>query len=111
MFFALLFGTNRAQAQCSPDVTPPTITCAGNVTVNTTPGLCTGTATLTAPTVSDNCSLSITGNALNFDGVNDIVAVNQGSNSLTGNFTIEGWIKPSVVAVRPIFGSRSPETT
>src|SRR5262249_19722716 len=34
------------------DNIPPTITCASNVTINTTAGLCTGTAALASPTVN-----------------------------------------------------------
>ena len=34
----------------------PSITCAPSVTINNTEGLCTGTTTLTEPSVSDNCS-------------------------------------------------------
>lgn len=41
------------------DDTPPIITCASSVMINTTPGLCTGTTTLGVPFVSDNCSVGI----------------------------------------------------
>jgi hypothetical protein len=73
----------------SPDNAPPTITCAGPVTINTTAGLCTGTTTLTAPTVSDYCPA----NALSFDGSNDWVStpVTLGSNPTA---TIEAWLYP-----------------
>ncbi|MBL7795696.1 MAG: HYR domain-containing protein, partial [Saprospiraceae bacterium] len=69
----------------------PTISCAGPVTVNTTPGLCTGTTTLTAPTVTDNCSL-ILGNALGFDGANDFVQTNTPFSPGTTDYTIETWV-------------------
>jgi len=38
------------------DLTPPTITCPANQTVNATQGLCTGTATWNNPSASDACS-------------------------------------------------------
>ena len=67
----------------------PTITCAPDVTINITPGQCTGTTTLTPPTVTDNC-----GNSLNFDGVNDYVSIPNGGglNNLQSG-TIEMWVK------------------
>jgi large repetitive protein len=37
------------------DNQPPTITCPANVTVNNTPGLCSGIATFPPPTALDNC--------------------------------------------------------
>jgi hypothetical protein len=37
------------------DNEPPTITCPANVTINNTPGLCSGVATFPAPTALDNC--------------------------------------------------------
>jgi len=40
------------------DTQAPSIICAPAVTVNNTPGLCTGTATLTAPVVTDNCTVA-----------------------------------------------------
>jgi len=71
------------------DNAPPTIACADPVTVNTTAGQCTGTTTLAAPTTSDNCP---TGNALHFDGINDVVRVAD-NNLLDLNFplTLEAW--------------------
>jgi len=84
--------------QCSftvtvTDNTGPSITCSGPVTINNTTGLCTGTTTLTAPTVSDNC-VSFN-NALNFDGVNDMVS--RPALPATSNLTIETWIRPTAV--------------
>ena len=37
------------------DNQPPTITCPANVTINNTPGLCSGVASFPAPTALDNC--------------------------------------------------------
>jgi len=37
------------------DVTPPVITCPTSITINTTPGQCTGIATFATPTATDNC--------------------------------------------------------
>ncbi|HRK82247.1 MAG TPA: choice-of-anchor D domain-containing protein, partial [Saprospiraceae bacterium] len=70
----------------------PQITCAGPVTINTTPGLCTGTTTLAVPTATDNCSGGI---GLSFDGVNDEVTTPV-SFAANANATIEAWINPSV---------------
>ncbi|MBE0636937.1 MAG: HYR domain-containing protein, partial [Bacteroidales bacterium] len=83
-------------ASCTATVTvidnqPPTITCAGPVTINNTPGLCTGTTTLTPPTVSDNCS--VMGHALSFDGVNDYVFGPDDVVPTTGEFTVSVWAR------------------
>ncbi|MFN7013760.1 MAG: HYR domain-containing protein, partial [Bacteroidia bacterium] len=40
------------------DTQAPAITCAPTLIVNNTPGLCTGTANLTAPIVTDNCAIA-----------------------------------------------------
>lgn len=40
------------------DTQAPSITCAAPVTIGNTPGLCTGTTTLTAPVVTDNCDVA-----------------------------------------------------
>ncbi|MFN3968232.1 HYR domain-containing protein [Flavobacterium sp.] len=40
------------------DTEAPTLTCAPTVVVSNTPGLCSGTATLTAPVVTDNCAVA-----------------------------------------------------
>lgn len=72
------------------DVTPPTIVCAPNVTINTTPGLCSGTTILTRPTASDNCRAN-NANALNFDGVDDYISLNP-LDFASGQYTIEGWV-------------------
>ncbi len=72
-------GASNNAVTCSFTVTvndnePPSITC-GPVTINTTPGLCTGTTTLTPPTATDNCSNS-----------NSMVSTN--------TVTYEAWIFP-----------------
>ncbi len=72
------------------DVTPPSIVCAPNVTINTTPGLCSGTTTLMRPMGSDNCG-ALNANALNFDGVDDYVSLND-IDFASGAYTIEGWV-------------------
>ncbi|PWA06322.1 LamG-like jellyroll fold domain-containing protein, partial [Flavobacterium laiguense] len=75
------------------DAENPTIVCAPDVTINTTPGLSTGTTVLINPTISDNCTNSF-GNALNFDGLNDHISI-ANTNLPAGNsprtFTV--WIK------------------
>ena len=53
----------------------PVITCQPNMTVNVTPGRCDAVVAVTSPSVTDNCSQLLSGNALNFDGVNDIALV------------------------------------
>jgi len=74
------------------DVTPPVITCAANVTINNTPGLCTGSTTLIPPTVSDNCQSL--GNGLNFDGSNDNVQIS-GIPINSNTVTMEAWVYPT----------------
>jgi hypothetical protein len=75
------------------DNEPPAITCPDPVSINTDSGLCTGTTTLTAPAVSDNCTNSF-GNALNFSGgyvdVPDALSLN-----LINQWTLEAWVKLS----------------
>ena len=72
------------------DNQPPTIICSAPVTINTTPGLCTGTTTLTPPTVVDNCGSF--GNALSFNqGYVDVP--NSASINPYNGWTIETWAK------------------
>ncbi|HLF45459.1 MAG TPA: LamG-like jellyroll fold domain-containing protein [Chitinophagaceae bacterium] len=76
---------------------PPSITCSGPVTINTTPGLCTGTTTLTPPTVIDNCNSF--GNALSFAGG----YVDVPNSSLLNPFnewTLESWVKRTNTGVQ-----------
>jgi Fe-S cluster assembly iron-binding protein IscA len=80
------------------DVTEPVITCSAPVTISNTPGLCTGTTTLTAPTVSDNCS--VFGNSIALDGVDDYISA---SGAIGNVNTIEFWINPDL----PINGSNA----
>lgn len=106
--------TVTATSICSPPATcsftvtvtdneKPQITCAGPVTVNTTAGLCTGTAILTAPTVTDNCPFG--GNGLNFDGNDDqVVTEAYSGTSFTGDLTLECWFKGSSLNGRSLFG-------
>ncbi len=70
----------------------PVIDCADDVTINTTTGLCTGTTTLTPPTVSDNCS-SLFGNGLDFSGTPNYATLPSGV-YFNGDFTIECWVYP-----------------
>ena len=74
------------------DMVAPTITCAPSITINAAANQCSATATLTVPTVTDNCAL-VTGNALDFDGVNDYVNLTT-DNLPTGNadHTVEFWL-------------------
>ncbi len=75
------------------DIQPPVVTCPAPVTINMTEGQCSGTTTLTSPTVTDNCPVNtVLGNALDFDGANDIV--NLPTTSMpSGNVdhTVECW--------------------
>ncbi|MBK7761809.1 MAG: HYR domain-containing protein [Bacteroidetes bacterium] len=92
---------------CSFDVTvtdneAPVITCSP-INLTNTPGICGANLSLPSPTVSDNCP-SI-GNALNFDGVNDMITGSD-VNLPTGTSarSIEAWVKwTSVNPVGPIF--------
>lgn len=54
--FTCLYPFTRLVAQCSPDVTPPDITCPANVTETAPLGQCNLTIAIPAPTVSDNCA-------------------------------------------------------
>jgi hypothetical protein len=85
-------GTGSLAGFTHLDVTPPTLTCPPALTINNSPGLCTGATTLVAPLAPDNCD--VIGNGLNFDGSNDYVAFN-GFNITTNTLTIECWIKPN----------------
>jgi hypothetical protein len=94
-------GNIIASGTISSETIAPTITCAANITINNTPNLCTGTTNLSPPTVTDNCNILLK-NALNFDGINDIVSLGSTvGNFGTGNFTIEVWVKiPNVIGPR-----------
>jgi hypothetical protein len=84
------------------DNEPPVITCAAPVTINNTPGLCTGTTTLTSPTVTDNCpSLLVSGNAIKCDGIDDYIQSTPLSLG-TNNFTIELWVKQETLSSFPM---------
>jgi hypothetical protein len=74
------------------DTEAPSITCPAAVTINTTPGQCTGVTTLLAPTVSDNCS-SAFGNGLDFNGTPNYATLPAGV-YFNGAFTIECWVYP-----------------
>ena len=76
------------------DTEAPVITCLTSITVNTTPGLATGTATLLKPIVSDNVN-RLSGNALHFDGANDYVSANLPMTAVD-NMSMEMWIKPAL---------------
>ena len=47
-------------AQCSPDVTPPTITCPADITTNVPAGTCSATVVVPDPVYSDNCPGNVT---------------------------------------------------
>ncbi|MBK9449666.1 MAG: HYR domain-containing protein [Bacteroidetes bacterium] len=85
-------GTGSMAGFTHLDVTPPTLTCPTALTINNSPGLCTGATTLLPPAATDNCDGI--GNGLDFDGGNDYVAFN-GFNITTNTLTIECWIKPN----------------
>ncbi len=74
------------------DTEIPSITCPAAITINTNPGQCTGTTTLLAPTVSDNCS-SAFGNGLDFNGTPNYATLPSGV-YFNGAFTIECWVYP-----------------
>ncbi len=82
------------------DVTPPTITCPSNISVNADNGACSTSVSIPQPTVTDNCQA--VGNALDFDGSNDYVqmanSISLNSYVSTGELTIEFWVKPTNVS-------------
>ncbi|HRI27381.1 MAG TPA: HYR domain-containing protein, partial [Chitinophagales bacterium] len=84
--------TSSINITFTPDTTPPTITCAGTVNINTSPGLCTGTTTLTNPTVNDNCAGSL-GNALHYAGAAEVTAPITGLPTGNNVRTVEFWVK------------------
>lgn len=74
------------------DTEMPSITCPAAITINTNPAQCTGTTTLLAPTVSDNCS-SPFGNGLDFNDTPNYATLPSGV-YFNGAFTIECWVYP-----------------
>ncbi len=69
------------------DAEAPVITCANAVTVNNSPGLCSGTTILTLPDVTDNCTRT-PDHALNFDGIDDY-CTSAATLTQNDNFTLE----------------------
>lgn len=74
------------------DSVPPVLTCASNINVNNTPGLCSASVSLTAPIVSDNCSMA-PNLALDFNGTPNYATLPPDV-YFNGNFTIECWVYP-----------------
>ncbi|GBL36281.1 hypothetical protein EMGBS15_18760 [Filimonas sp.] len=102
-----LTGTDGTNAATSTTFTvtvtdnqAPSITCSGPVTINNTSGLCTGTTTLTSPTVSDNCSGTPT-NGLSLDGTNDYLTTPDIKSFFTGSssMTVELWFNANAPGV------------
>lgn len=82
-------------ASCTFTVTvidnePPVITCPAPITINTSPGLCTGTTTLIPPVVTDNCNSF--GNALSFAG-GYVNVPNAPILNPFNEWTLETWVK------------------
>ncbi|MCJ7446672.1 MAG: DUF2341 domain-containing protein, partial [Bacteroidales bacterium] len=50
------------------DATPPTITCPGNISVDTDPGVCTATIVIPVPVTGDNCGVASVVNDFNGTG-------------------------------------------
>lgn len=110
----------RAATPCSFSLTvrdqeAPQITCPPNLTLLTDPNACTATPALGIPIVTDNCALP-KGNALDFDGVNDGVLVNNPANlnfGKTAPFTIETWARTTATSQRILFSKAvgTPEGT
>lgn len=75
----------------------PVLNCSNPVTINTTPGLCTATTTLSSPSVTDNCPLQL-GNSLHFDGINDLISASGLLASPPLEFTVEFWLKPATLS-------------
>jgi hypothetical protein len=65
-----------------------------NATVNSTVEVTNAVGTISATTFTYDCN----NNALNFDGVNDFIQVGSPLPiTSTGNFTIEAWVRPSLI--------------
>lgn len=79
------------------DNEPPSITCSAPITINASPGVCTGSTTLTPPTVTDNCNSF--GNALSFDG-GYVDVPNSASINPHDEWTIETWVKRTTTDVQ-----------
>ena len=86
--------TTQTQNVVINDVTPPTITCA-DVTASTGTENCEAEVSVPAPEVTDNCSAS--SGALDFDGSNDYVEVQ--NFPFLSDFTLEAWVNPSIPTV------------
>ncbi len=70
-----------------------TLNCAPNVTISNSPLVCTGTTLLKGPSVSYSNPYA-SGNALNFDGVNDYVSLGTSTLfNITSAISIEAWVK------------------
>ncbi len=87
--------TTQTQNVVINDVTPPTITCA-DVTASTGTENCEAEVSVPAPEVTDNCSAS--SGALDFDGSNDYVEVQ--NFPFLNNFTLEAWVNPIIPTLR-----------
>jgi Ni,Fe-hydrogenase III small subunit len=85
----------QTQTVIVKDDTKPVITAPGNVVVTLANG-CSTTVTVPEITVTDNCQ-NPPGSALNFDGVNDQVAVANGLPSMN-EMTIETWLNPKRIS-------------
>jgi Ni,Fe-hydrogenase III small subunit len=85
----------QTQTVIVKDDTKPVITAPGNVVVTLANG-CSTTVTVPEIAVTDNCQ-NPPGSALNFDGVNDQVAVANGLPSMN-EMTIETWLNPKRIS-------------
>ncbi|MBK9734023.1 MAG: HYR domain-containing protein [Saprospiraceae bacterium] len=104
--------TTANQTVIVDDVTAPVITCAPGISVNTTLGLCTATALLSYPTMTDNCVLpGLLGNALSFDGLNDHTERSPLTGLSSADFTFEFWFKANSLSSFPIFFSQDKSFT
>jgi len=86
----IVYATNNCgTAICSFNVTindtiVPTITCPGDMTVNTDPNMCSAVVNYTTPTATDNCTSTISGIiTYNYTGAVQYYTVPAGVNSIT----------------------------
>jgi hypothetical protein len=99
---AIWVGVSTSWSQCAPDVTPPTITCPGNVSVNNDADFCGAIVNYSVPVVFDNClgavtqTYSFTGGVQTFtvpSGVTSITLEAWGAQGSGGNGGLGGYVK------------------
>lgn len=71
-------------SQCTPDVTPPVITCpSGDITINNDPGNCSAVVNFGTATATDNCTVFTESLTYNYTGTIQTFTVPPGVTSIT----------------------------